>query len=977
MSYDLQILNEHRDALLLAEVAAWLHMLGKFHEDFLQGQHDLDVQIPPDLSLSHPHLYNLLTDQWPSLFWSGLPISELGAATLSFFDLIKDHRNRTAATGLARLMWDAHGRGSGTEKGVLERFAPGQQSKVYSATAFGYERAIIDLNDLRKNRQVFYTELERWLERLRRTSEANDWGRFHKEFLQQVKAYFRFTVAEGRRPINDVSLFDQTSASAAILKASLAQILLSGWKEPVQTSVADKFKWRFMRVGINGKIFWGQSSRVSDLLARRSVVEKVLDSISTLLETNYPLGAEIYRDENGSIFIVPEDILLTTLQGQPLGAVLEQTARQGFSNEVFLKCEISNATRNMLFLGELTTSELLHPSPKPVWLDAIWKQLTPRDICPVCGVRPQGLGKKAFDRNVCEVCEQRRLDRSKDWVADQLSTIWTDEIADETGRLALIVGTFSLGNWLSGQMLRSVTMFDPETRTVTDPKRNDKVYQFEYQQLIADIQDAHRRKQFTGNNLLDRLVLKPQRGGSFEDFFNIQVIDSDLEQFVISGSGSAELLALAMLCQNPSFARIRRVWETTHTFWLEITKRLKNDESLIQLRGHRLAIIPHNPDVFDLGPFHAYELVVEGIRVSVIWDEPGGRFITADNLDYLARTEQLGRRLDQVIQRGNQYLLEEPAGYGSTNHKLGFITVAQVNETTTVYAPVIPILAEPRTFMALVPANRAMKVMQAIQEKYETEMGKVRNRLPLSLGVVYAGRRTPLSSVLDAGRRMLHYSSQSMRAEVKAISPTNPWPEKVRLKLKVDSRVISLDVPTVMGDGCTPDVWYPYWQVSERCKDRERWFAGPDGEHWVHVCDLRVGDGVAFTPSTFDFEYLDTSARRFEVAYGDDNLRKGQGKKQRPYLLEEIEALEQIWLSIEQKLTTSQIKALETLIESKRQEWDEPTGAAASVSDVFRQFVVDVLQTFGVFSEEMLEASLSGLLADALEIHLTLHKEKP
>jgi hypothetical protein len=41
MTVNLDVLRQHRDALLLAEVAAWLHMLGKFHEDFLNGNQDL------------------------------------------------------------------------------------------------------------------------------------------------------------------------------------------------------------------------------------------------------------------------------------------------------------------------------------------------------------------------------------------------------------------------------------------------------------------------------------------------------------------------------------------------------------------------------------------------------------------------------------------------------------------------------------------------------------------------------------------------------------------------------------------------------------------------------------------------------------------------------------------------------------------------------------------------------------------------
>ena len=397
-----------------------------------------------------------------------------------------------------------------------------------------------------------------------------------------------------------------------------------------------------------------------------------------------------------------------------------------------------------------------------------------------------------------------------------------------------------------------------------------------------------------------------------------------------------------MMRQNPSFARIRRVWETTRTFWQDMTKQLRTDEAFIPLKGHRLAIIPESIQALDLDPFHAYELVVEGIRVSIVWDQPNTRFITADNLDYLAGSEQLSRPLDQVVRPGKQFKIEEPAGYGGAIRKLGFITVAEADVVDQAYAPIIPILAEPRTFMALVPANKAIAVVQAIKEKYETEMGKVRNRLPLHLGVVYAGRRTPLASVLDAGRRMLRYPDRTVQAEVKEVSPTSPWPAKVTLKLQVEERAISLDVPTVMGDGSTPDVWYPYWQVAGKPTDRNRWFVVRDGEHWMHVCDLRPGDTVSFSPSTFDFEYLDTSARRFETAYDDDGQRMGLDKKQRPYLLEEVDALEDAWQQVS-RLSTSQIKGLEALIEAKRRDWGEPTGTIDGVSDAFRQFVRDVL----------------------------------
>jgi len=243
MSHDLEILKQHRDALLLAEVAAWLHMFGKYHEDFLAGTHGLDVQIPPDLATNHPQLHSLLVDAWPGSIWSKLPTPEFDAKALSFFDLIRDHREQSAASGLVRLMSDAHGRGSGIEKGVLERLAAGQQVAVHPATALGRELATIGLNDIQTKRHQLYDALERWLQELRSANAVVDWTTFRRDFISRLERDFRATVAETRRPMNDVTMFDQTAASVAMFKAALAQNLLSGWREPVQTAVADKYKW--------------------------------------------------------------------------------------------------------------------------------------------------------------------------------------------------------------------------------------------------------------------------------------------------------------------------------------------------------------------------------------------------------------------------------------------------------------------------------------------------------------------------------------------------------------------------------------------------------------------------------------------------------------------------------------------------------------------------------------------------------------
>jgi CRISPR-associated Csx11 family protein len=680
---DLRILAQHRNAILLAEVAAWLHMLGKYHESFLHGNHNLAVQIPSDIENPFPHLNALLTDPWPGTIWSSLPVPELKAATLSIFDLIKSHHNPNAPSGLERLMWDAHGRGSGTEKGVLERFAPGQQSIVFPATAVGNELTAIDLDQLQERRKELYKALEIWLDELRNTHAAlnqQEWARLRHDLIDRLATEFRTSVAETRRPLNDVTLFDQTATSVALLKATLAQNLLSGWKEPNQAAVKDKYHWRLLRVGLAGPAFWGMAVRISDLLARKGQVDVALNHVRDLLEVTYPLGAEIYRDENGSLFIVPDiaDLLDAVADRGPLRDQLNEIAEKTLDRETLFSFELSKQTRNVLILGRLAATELPAPTPKPEWLQEMWQLGRPSEICPVCGLRPQGLSKKAADRKVCDVCEQRRSDRSRQWIDELTSTIWIDEIADNNGRLGILVARFELEAWLTGEAFGTVPMFDPTNRQITDPGRDNKAYKFDYDQLLKDIEEASRRKQFKDNTLLGDLVLRNARGGGFEQFYDIQVSDSDLNEH--HTTRSATLLAVTMLRQNPSFARIRRVWETTRRFWQEVLPTNEHGNITQSLAAHqmgqassRLAItatlMPRQKEDAP-GPYRAYELVLSGgVTLSVIWDERNRRFITAENLVYIAQLLALSPPVPEKVRDILQgtFTIKEPTGYGTTS----------------------------------------------------------------------------------------------------------------------------------------------------------------------------------------------------------------------------------------------------------------------------------------------------------------------
>jgi hypothetical protein len=311
--------------------------------------------------------------------------------------------------------------------------------------------------------------------------------------------------------------------------------------------------------------------------------------------------------------------------------------------------------------------------------------------------------------------------------------------------------------------------------------------------------------------------------------------------------------------------------------------------------------------------------------------------------------------------------------------------------------------------MALVPAEKSLEVIKAIKTKYEREMGKVRNRLPLHLGVVYFQRRTPLRSALDAGRQMLSYKApddQQLWQVSKSQCPLPPeahaqgndikqFEKTIELTLTREHYTITWSVPSYMGDRTTEDVWYPYVfletngddnQVNGRQRAIKSQRPGTTDPCWlVHAGDLKEGDWIYFTPSTFDFEFLDTTARRFEIYY-DENGRRP--RRTRPFYLEDLDRFDILW-KILQNLETSQRHQVIHTIEATREMWYGQDEESQSVNDsVFQQFVEDTLANATWSKEQpwksipkeqqiqLIDAGVRGELADLAELHMEILKER-
>lgn len=310
------------------------------------------------------------------------------------------------------------------------------------------------------------------------------------------------------------------------------------------------------------------------------------------------------------------------------------------------------------------------------------------------------------------------------------------------------------------------------------------------------------------------------------------------------------------------------------------------------------------------------------------------------------------------------------------------LQITDVRSEGPSYTPAIPILSEPRVFMAIVPADKVMKVAQVIKKKYQVEVDKVSNRLPLTMGSIFAVRRAPLPAILNAGRRMLQQPTADEIWTVETVGLSSSSKE-VELAMKRGEQFLSIKASTVMGDNKTEDVWYPYWCVEEDSSGaaptgRQRQFKGMNGKEWVHICNLKEGDVVHLMPSRFDFEFLDTAARRFDISY-DNAKRRGLFRPARPYYLEQLDDFEALWKALSGGLATSQIHNLISIIETKRMEW-----SAKGDDTTFQNIVRDALNNANweprpeqkIF-EQLYGAALSGQLADVVELYIRILKSEP
>jgi len=1170
------------EALLLAKYGALLHNLGKVSSQFLK--HQLNIDCPNFLYQhilglidSHCPIPTSLWDKCPNLSHSDIldPATKQALSGNSFRlpypfddreyvpgDLIeylgqkepwyKTEPNQELGilylfpngSRLTHLMNRAHRGASGGEKEDIYTKQQSPEHDLYHATPFGWERpapGIFDVDDVR-------LQVERVIQNHLNKRPITS------EFSKGLFPHLSMVIADTQRPFNDVTVWDIGHIGMAFLiTQAVSHILMRRpleHAELVKIEKSNTLFWSVLSIRTDGLKYLAEAPALADLRVRKSQLDKALKRIQLSLEKDC-LAIQVYRDENGSLFIFPgsgclSESMLRTIKPK-LNPLIEIDGHK-------LDVKLSPASlvshpkdKGGKYIGEFIREELgknLVDRMDPIYIAQAWAEPSLHaEICSACGVRPQGYGAKTVTsymdnpdyysnkarlRNLCCLCMHRRSGVAERWASRihlgiDKGTVWIDEAADDKGRVALIVGQFSIDPFMQ-------SMFYPcKKASRTEREFHHQVEWIENSPAAESSIEINRKGRFmwTGTALVGSsklgacqtpnlkihnhakdVTLKKIESDSYGDIFleineelntdTVKIMGAD---FFVANSHrlkatneAKEKVKSSILwhddcssfyfwvrevrektifktkgkaAENDSFARLRRIWETTQEFWLDVcpTDKAKNiQKSLVSetvgMAGARLEIrgtTRQRNGAYTPDPYHAYDLVLpNSIKLSVSWDpetdrsmEPKGRFISIDNLIYLVSLagekvpskENEGEDVHRWAAERTKDLIngtlkiEEATGYGGKAKEWGEIEVDCINIIpNSQYTPAIPILAEPRTFMALVPADKALKVVEEIKAKYEREMGKVRNRLPLHLGIVYAHRRTPLRAILDAGRKML---DRKLIGDVGAWIVTGDVTEKsgmlpdkaaylsegsnqftkwypVGLKHLEMNRELVWHIPSVMGDGTTPDNWYPYvfWSQdkdgktepanatilrSRYFKSRNPWKEASSESGWlVHAGELKEGDLIYFTAATLDFQWLDSAGRRFEIAYDEHGKRFNIPR--RPYLLDEIESLNEIWQTLSNHLTKNQIYILRDLIEAKREDWKVKT-ANPEREDVFWRFCRNALAnaqwTKGKkdrredrlpweseekdrkdWLDQWADYAVRGWITDAIEIYLQIMKEE-
>lgn len=921
MSTAIESLLKNQRAILLGEIGALLHDVGKCDPRFIRHS-ALDKDIT---SFAHERIdrEGILSQELVDLFQHCRYTFTIGKTKCKVYELIRYHGNIGHSNKIVRALVIADRLDSADDKGIVRKKQLREHTVI--ATSFGYPKKRICLAHLKQQ----LDELNKRLQDLdsshrvdQYSSKHKDIGEFRNQLLNTLRKTFQQALGETRIPSNDVTLWDHSYSVATLFKSLLCKLALGEELPTIRDA-----KWRIWGICWNGEHFVNAGRKPADILARKGIIDKIQEELRQTFEVTFPIGNAVYTDLNGIYFSFPDinnkgtlDALMAAFCTSAL-EIVENIS----NNELWPFFTLSKPSRTLTVIAEelaFAREQRNLPKVSPVLfvfnetglekrllglapILSFQENIPGRDVCPVCQLRV-----KLLDQESCPDCTERKSGRLKQWLDNRNDspTIWLGEIADRSNRIALISLRLGLEKWLDGTLFRTVFSQSytdwlrkayKQLKTPDSPKLEptEKISRHFLEQFLRRIDLTSEEAKITGDKSKAALILD-----TFFEELNINENNVEERWSNIASkihTKTPEELQTMMFTVNPSPARLMRLWRDTDEFWTNLTEELKtyfrkqfgfrsirlsfclSPDQIRLANGKGINDYKNTPFMIGLESCEDHKLKSYQIQALHIAD---GKFITIHNLQEFDDDRCYGpENVRQALTNWDltKLALEDEPEVNLLETSISpNLSESNIQEET--YIPFLELLRTPFDLKLLVPALEVPVVLKIANDLFNRYFQNVLGKVPLNVSLIVANEKFPLYALLDAEQRMLKdpvFNSQQLM---------EPWWDTT----------LSPDNP-----------YYRYYPTKKLASDDHRYVL-------ADLVPFSRGTCYALYPGFFDFELLQSTGDRNNINYHGD--KRGDPKYQifsgRPRYFYQIEIMLYIWQLLRANLTTSQIHKLEMLL---------------------------------------------------------------
>ncbi|MFZ3059895.1 MAG: CRISPR-associated protein Csx11 [Candidatus Methanoperedens sp.] len=931
MSDLIQAIKDKREDILIGEIGALLHDIGKCHPDFVKSK-----SIEKTAKDTHAQIDNLLNSKLVSLIKNIKFNIYFKQGQTDIYSLITEHHNHGTKDKLVTLLESCDRLDSADDKGIIRKKQSIDNTVINSP--FGYPKEKIDLNCLQNRLDDLSNNLIGLFENYISNSIALAYVR--ESAINNLETAFIHALGETRIPSNDATLWDHSHSTASLFKSILCSLTLGEYPQ--------KLQWRVLGFCWDGTGFINKGKKIADILKRNEIIEDIKSKLKNKFEDEIPIGNEIYEDTNGIYFTFPELENNQSVQlAKECAKIGLEIIRKESDNEIWPFFTLSNPSRTLTIIaGELKFSMENRKIPKMI--PTLFVECTPegeilvnnlelpvskgeRDICPVCQFR-----SKPVNSESCEICEKRRKGRMDSWLSNSLNTntIWIDEVADRNNRIALLTLSFDLDKWLGGTMVGTIySQSFEDWRNSKDAnkffKNNQNIQRLNKKGVKIDdtLIDLSKNglKIITDEDISKDIGFKSDLINTFfEDLRSSQNLNDEnyFEKFVEnlklrleSEPFNSSNLQRLLFTQNPSPARLYRIWKETEDFFDLIFREIKDNTYSTKWKRIKFSI--------DISSLHLksgkkiekdtpYLIKIEGLEPEnlLVFHSSNGGFCTIESLEKLKLNNK--NEIEAI-----EYGLKDKGFYhlayeDKTDENLlaNAQPVKISNIETEKYYPFIEITKSPLSLRLILPALDSIKILELVTKLYDERFKKVIGKLPLNTGLLVSKRKFPLYVLLDAGERMLN------EKDFKGSEEMDPWWDITEL---------------------TNDNYYGFYPTKK---------LNGDGKYYIldELASLSKGKHFALASGYFDFDILLATTERYKINYEgkkriDENYRL---LSSRPYYFYQIPQMIDLWEILYNNISSSQINFIEEIFMRKLIEWKAIPDPDNRV--VFKDFVVATLK---------------------------------